>query len=551
MDNMDRVEKNDIVVVDILDMNQDGEGVGKVNGYPLFIKDTVIGDKAEVKVIKALKSFGYGRLMRIIEPSSDRIQPRCAVARQCGGCQLQAYAYEKQLIFKENKIRNHLERIGKIKDYVLEPIVGMEEPWRYRNKAQFPVGRNKDGEIAIGFYAGRTHSIIENEDCYLGEEINREILKSVKEYMEENGVLPYEEAAHQGFVRHILIRRGHYTREILVCIVINGRKLPYKEKLVEKLLKFKKDGLKSITVNYNEEKTNVILGTELEVLWGTDFITDTIGGITFQISPMSFYQVNIEQTEKLYRKVLEFANLTGKETVWDLYCGIGTISLFLAQKAKKVYGVEIVPVAVQNARENAKRNGIQNVEFFLGASEEVLPEWYEKKKEEIDIIVVDPPRKGCERELLKTIVKMKPEKIVYVSCDSATLARDLRILEEEGYKTKRVQGFDLFSQTVHVETVCLLSKLNVEHHIEVEVKLDEMDLTKAESKATYEEIKEYVLEHSGLKVSNLYITQIKQKCGIIERENYNLPKSENSRQSKCPPEKEAAIREALEHFRMV
>lgn len=457
MDNMDRVEKNDIVVVDILDMNQDGEGVGKVNGYPLFIKDTVIGDKAEVKVIKALKSFGYGRLMRIIEPSSDRIQPRCAVAKQCGGCQLQAYAYEKQLIFKENKIRNHLERIGKIKDYVLEPIVGMEEPWRYRNKAQFPVGRNKDGEIAIGFYAGRTHSIIENEDCYLGEEINREILKSVKEYMEENGVSPYEEAAHQGFVRHILIRRGHYTREILVCIVINGRKLPYKEKLVEKLLKFKKDGLKSITVNYNEEKTNVILGTELEVLWGTDFITDTIGGITFQISPMSFYQVNIAQTEKLYKKVLEFADLTGKETVWDLYCGIGTISLFLAQRAKKVYGVEIVSAAVQNARENAKRNGIQNVEFFLGASEEVLPEWYEKKKEKIDIIVVDPPRKGCERELLKTIVKMKPEKIVYVSCDSATLARDLRILEEEGYKTERVQGFDLFSQTVHVECVVLMS----------------------------------------------------------------------------------------------
>lgn len=455
---MDRVEKNDIVVVDILDMNQDGEGVGKVNGYPLFIKDTVIGDKAEVKVIKALKSFGYGRLIRVIEPSSDRIQPRCAVARQCGGCQLQAYAYEKQLIFKENKIRNHLERIGKIKDYVLEPIVGMEEPWRYRNKAQFPVGRNKDGEIAIGFYAGRTHSIIENEDCYLGEEINREILKSVKEYMEENGVPPYDEAAHQGLVRHILIRRGHYTREILVCIVINGRKLPYKERLVEKLLKFKKDGLKSITVNYNEEKTNVILGTELEVLWGTDFITDTIGGITFQISPMSFYQVNIAQTEKLYKKVLEFADLTGKETVWDLYCGIGTISLFLAQRAKKVYGVEIVPAAVQNARENAKRNGIQNVEFFLGASEEVLPEWYEKKKEKIDIIVVDPPRKGCERELLKTIVKMKPEKIVYVSCDSATLARDLKILEEEGYKTKRVQGFDLFSQTVHVECVTLLHR---------------------------------------------------------------------------------------------
>ena len=453
---MDRVEKNDIVVVDILDMNQDGEGVGKVNGYPLFIKDTVIGDKAEVKVIKALKSFGYGRLMKIIEPSSDRIQPRCAVAKQCGGCQLQAYAYEKQLIFKENKIRNHLERIGKIKDYVLEPIVGMEEPCRYRNKAQFPVGRNKDGEIAIGFYAGRTHSIIENEDCYLGEEINSEILKSVKEYMEENGVSPYDEAAHQGFVRHILIRRGHYTREILVCIVINGRKLPYKERLVEKLLKFKKDGLKSITLNYNEEKTNVILGTELEVLWGTDFITDMIGGITFQISPMSFYQVNIEQTEKLYKKVLEFADLTGKETVWDLYCGIGTISLFLAQKAKKVYGVEIVPAAVQNARENAKRNGIQNVEFFLGASEEVLPEWYEKKKEKIDIIVVDPPRKGCERELLKTIVKMKPEKIVYVSCDSATLARDLRILEEEGYKTERVQGFDLFSQTVHVESVIMM-----------------------------------------------------------------------------------------------
>lgn len=457
---MARVEKNDVVIVDILDMNQDGEGVGKVDGYPLFIKDTVIGDKAEVKVIKASKSFGYGKLIQIIELSLDRIEPRCAVAKQCGGCQLQAYSYDKQLVFKENKIRNNLERIGKIKDYVIEPIIGMEEPWRYRNKAQFPVGLNKDGEIVIGFYAGRTHNIIESEDCYLGEEINREILDCVKEYMKENDVLPYDEAAHQGFVRHILIRRGHYTREIMVCVVINGRRLPHSEKLIEKLMRFEKDGLKSVTVNYNEEKTNVILGKKLDVLWGQDFITDTIGGIAFRISPMSFYQVNVVQTERLYQKVLEFAELTGNETVWDLYCGIGTISLFLAQKAKKVYGVEIVPAAVENAKENAKRNGVGNVEFFLGASEDVLPDWNEREKEKIDVIVVDPPRKGCEKELLKTMVDMKPEKIVYVSCDSATLARDLRVLEDEGYKVRKVQGVDLFGQTVHVEVCCLMSRVD-------------------------------------------------------------------------------------------
>ena len=550
---MDRVEKNDIVVVDILDMNQDGEGVGKVNGYPLFIKDTVIGDKAEVKVIKALKSFGYGRLMRIIEPSSDRIQPRCAVAKQCGGCQLQAYAYEKQLIFKENKIRNHLERIGKIKDYMLEPIVGMEEPWRYRNKAQFPVGRNKDGEIVIGFYAGRTHSIIENEDCYLGEEINSEILKSVKEYMEENGVSPYDEAAHQGFVRHILIRRGHYTREILVCIVINGRKLPYKERLVEKLLKFKKDGLKSITLNYNEEKTNVILGTELEVLWGTDFITDMIGGITFQISPMSFYQVNIEQTEKLYKKVLEFADLTGKETVWDLYCGIGTISLFLAQKAKKVCGVEIVPQAVRDAEENARRNHFTNVEFFEGAAEEIVPEQYQKSNGSLkaDVVTLDPPRKGCDAKLLETVVSMEPERIVYVSCDPATLARDLRYLCDRGYELKRVRACDMFGMGYHVEVVCLLSKLHAKQTIEVGLEMSEMDLTVAESKATYEEIKQYVLDKYGLKVSSLNIAQIKAKCGIVERENNNKAKNENVRQPNCTEENENVIKDAFKHFQMI
>ena len=554
------MNKNDIVTVEITDIGVSGEGIGHVDGYTLFIKDAVIGDVVEAKVMKAKKNYGYARLMKVITPSEYRVEPKCAFARRCGGCQIQEMSYDRQLVFKDQKIRGNLERIGGFTkeqiEAVMQPVVGMEHPFSYRNKAQFPFGTDKGGNPITGFYAGRTHDIIANTDCALGVEQNKEILEIILQYMRENKIKSYDEKTGKGLIRHALIRYGFKTKEIMVCLVVNGKKLPKAERLIEKLIQI--EGMTSITISPNTRRDNVIMGDSYEILWGQGYITDYIGNVKYQISPLSFYQVNPVQTEKLYGLALEYADLKGDETVWDLYCGIGTISLFLAQKAKQVYGVEIVPQAINDAKENAKINAIDNAEFFVGKAEEVLPEYYAEYEREhngetahADVIVVDPPRKGCDETLLETIVKMQPEKVVYVSCDSATLARDLKYLCANGYEITVCRGVDQFPQSVHVETVCLLSKLHSDHHIEVELEMDELDLTAAESKATYEEIKDYVLKQSGLKVSNLYIAQVKQKCGIIERANYNLPKSENSRQPKCPPEKEAAIREALEHFQMI
>ena len=541
--------KNDLVTLEIEDCGIDGEGIGKADGFTVFVKDAVIGDTVTAKIIKAKKNYGYGRLMEVLKPSPYRVEPKCEFARQCGGCQLQALSYDQQLVFKTNKVKGHLERIGGFTDIPMEPIIGMDELFHYRNKAQFPVGRNKEGKIVTGFYAGRTHNIIENRDCALGVAENKEVLDRVIAHMEKYGIEPYNEATGKGLVRHVLIRYGYFTKEVMVCLILNGNKIPKEEQLVKSLCEI--PGMTSITINVNKKHSNVILGEEIRLLWGQEYITDRIGDISYQISPLSFYQVNPMQTQKLYAKALEYADLHGQETVWDLYCGIGTISLFLAQKAKFVRGVEIVPAAIENAKENAKLNGLENTEFFVGKAEEVLPREYKKNGVYADVIVVDPPRKGCDETLLETMVEMNPERIVYVSCDSATLARDLKYLYERGYELRKVCPVDQFGMTVHVETVCLLSKLHADQHIEVELQMDELDWTAAESKATYEEIKDYVLEHTGLKVSSLYIAQVKEKCGIIERANYNLPKSENSTQPKCPLEKEMAIREALEHFRMI
>ncbi len=563
-------EKNQILTVEITDMTSEGEGVGKKDGFPFFIKDTVIGDKAEIRVTRVKKNYAYGRLEKVLTPSPFRIDPKCAFHKQCGGCQIQSMSYEKQLEFKDARVRNNLIRIGgfapeKI-DNIMEPILGMEEPFYYRNKAQYPVGQNKEGEPVTGFYAGRTHSIVANTECHLGVKENKEILEIILAYMRENRVPAYDESTGKGLIRHVLIRKGFFSGEIMVCLVVNlkgaQRKLPAQQKLLDKLLTI--PNMTSVSLNINTERTNVILGQEIRLIWGKATIKDTIHvcdadnnfertgrGITYAISPVSFYQVNPVQTEKLYSLALSFAELTGQETVWDLYCGIGTISLFLAEKAKKVYGVEVIPQAVENARENAVSNGIFNAEFFVGKAEEVLPEKYKKDGIFADVIVVDPPRKGCDTACLDTILKMTPQRVVYVSCDSATLARDLKVLCGGGYEVERVRAVDMFPMTVGVETVCLLSKLNVEHHIEVDVNLDEMDLTKAESKATYEEIKGYVKENMGLHVSNLYIAQVKRKCGIIERENYNKAKTESSKQPQCPLEKEKAIKAALRYFGMI
>lgn len=473
-------EKNQILTIDIEDITSEGEGIGKIDGYPFFVKDAVIGDRVEIRVIRVKKNYAYGRLEKVLVPSPFRVQPVCGFHKQCGGCQIQAMSYERQLVFKESKVKNNLVRIGGFSeeeiDRIMEPVVGMEDPWHYRNKAQYPIGTDKEGNPIAGFYAGRTHSIIANTDCSLGAPENQEILEAVLTYMKENHIPAYDEATGEGIVRHVLIRKGFYSGEIMVCLVINKpycRKasaehfVPAQEKLIERLTRIK--GMTSISVSINTEKTNVIMGKEIHTIWGKDTIQDTIyvrnvekdfepegEGITFAISPLSFYQVNPLQTQKLYSLALSYAGLTGRETVWDLYCGIGTISLFLAESAGQVYGVEIIPQAIEDARENADRNGIRNASFFVGKAEEVLPEKYEKEKIHADVIVVDPPRKGCDEACLETMLKMKPERIVYVSCDSATLARDLKVLREGGYELKRVRAVDMFPMTVHVEVIIMM-----------------------------------------------------------------------------------------------
>ncbi len=555
-------KKNDILTIDIEDMGHDGEGIGKADGYTLFVKDTVIGDRAEVKIMKVKKNYGYARLLKVLRPSPDRTEARCPIARACGGCQLQFLSYEKQLEFKKKKVLGNLQRIGGFADVQAERVLGMEEPWRYRNKAQFPVGRNKEGEIVTGFYAGRTHSIVPNRDCLLGVKVNEEILNRILAYMETCHAEPYDEKTGTGLVRHILLRYGFKTGEIMVCLIINGTRIPAQDSLVEAL----KDipGMTSISLNVNTKRNNVILGEKVIPLWGKEYITDYIGAIQYQISPLSFYQVNPVQTEKLYGTALEYAGLTGKETVWDLYCGIGTISLFLAQKAKQVYGVEIVPPAIEDARRNAKLNGITNAEFFVGKAEEVLPEKYEKEGIYADVIVVDPPRKGCDEAVLDTMLKMKPEKIVYVSCDSATLARDLKVLCQEEYRLEKVAVCDMFPQGVHVETVVLLSHKKPDSTISVKVEFGEgegkvpldniakrAEAYKPKERVTYKMIKEYIEAKYGFKVHTAYIAEVKRSLGLPM---YDAPNAvEELKQPRKHPtaEKVEAIKDALKYFGVI
>ena len=453
---MAALKKNDQVEIKIEDIGSEGEGIGRHEGYTLFVKDTVMGDRALVQVMKTGKTYGYARLVKLLEPSGFRVEPRCPIAARCGGCQLMHVDYAKQLEYKEDKVRNCLARIGGFTEIPMEPICGMKEPYYYRNKSQYPVGKNKDGSIVIGFYAGRTHSIIDTSHCYIGAKVNEEIIATVRSFIEKYQLEPYEEELHKGLIRHILTRVGFRTGEVMVCLVINGKELPHQKELVDSLRMI--EGMKSICLNVNKEKTNVILGERIIPLWGEPFITDYIGDIKYQISPLSFYQVNPVQTKKLYDLALDYADLHGEETVWDIYCGIGTISLFLAQKAKKVYGVEIVPQAIEDAKKNAAINNITNTEFFVGAAEEVLPKKYKEEKIYADVIVVDPPRKGCDQSLLDTILAMAPKRVVYVSCDPATLARDLKYLCEKDYDLKKVRAVDQFGHSTHVETVVLLER---------------------------------------------------------------------------------------------
>ena len=554
--------KNDLVTLEIEDCGIDGEGIGKADGFTVFVKDAVIGDTVTAKIIKAKKNYGYGRLMEVLKPSPYRVEPKCEFARQCGGCQLQALSYDQQLVFKTNKVKGHLERIGGFTDIPMEPIIGMDELFHYRNKAQFPVGRNKEGKIVTGFYAGRTHNIIENRDCALGVAENKEVLDRVIAHMEKYGSEPYNEATGKGLVRHVLIRYGYFTKEVMVCLILNGNKIPKEEQLVKSLCEI--PGMTSITINVNKKHSNVILGEEIRLLWGQEYITDRIGDISYQISPLSFYQVNPMQTQKLYAKALEYADLHGQETVWDLYCGIGTISLFLAQKAKFVRGVEIVPAAIENAKENAKLNGLENTEFFVGKAEEVLPREYKKNGVYADVIVVDPPRKGCDETLLETMVEMNPERIVYVSCDSATLARDLRFLCDNGYELKKVCGVDQFPQTVHVESIVLLSHKSPDSHIDVKVEFGEgeekVPLDKIAERAkqyqpaprvTYKMIQEYIEEKYGFKVHTAYIAEVKRNLGFPMYDAPNMVEELKQPRRHPTAEKVEAIKDALKHFGVI
>ena len=447
------VQKNEYIEVIFEDLTHDGAGVAKVEGYPLFVPNGLPGEKAKIKVIKVNKGYGFGRLMEITEASPYRVEPECPIYKECGGCQLQHMSYEGQLRAKEKQVSDVLQRIGKLENVKVHPVIGMENPWRYRNKAQVPIGENEGGLIG-GFYQQRSHQIIDMKACIIQQERNDEVVKKVKEICNINGVRAYNEQKHKGELRHIMARYGLKSGEVMVVLVTRTNELTGKKKIIEEIAK-RIPGVKSIVQNINSKRTNVIFGDDTKVLWGEEVIYDSIGDIKFAISARSFYQVNPEQTKVLYDKALEYADLTGEENVIDAYCGIGTISLFLAQKARKVYGVEIVPEAIEDAKKNAELNGISNVEFAVGEAETVIPEWYENGVV-ADVLVVDPPRKGCDDKLLQTIINMKPKKVVYVSCNPATLARDLRVLEDGGYQTVEVQPVDMFPQTMHVECVAQL-----------------------------------------------------------------------------------------------
>ena len=560
------IRKNDEFILEIEDTGVNGEGIGHVDGLALFVKDALIGDTVRVKVMKMQKNYGFARLLEVIAPSADRIAPLCPVARSCGGCQIQEMNYPAQLKFKAKKVKENLERIGKL-DFNAEnapefyDCIGMDVPWNYRNKAQFPIGRNKEGKIIAGFYAGRTHSIIECEDCAIGIKENKDILHMVIAHMEKWKIEPYREEDHKGLVRHVLIRKGFTTGEIMVCLILNGKKFPGLFDLVDNLKKI--DGMTSISINVNTEHTNRILGSEVIPVYQEVYITDYIGDVKFRISPLSFYQVNPVQTRKLYGTALDYAELTGEENVFDLYCGVGTISLFLAKKAKHVIGVEIVGQAIEDAKVNAQINHIENAQFYCGAAEEVIPDLY-RQGVTADVVVVDPPRKGCDEKLLDTIVNMAPEKVVYVSCDSATLARDLKYLNEHGYVVRKVQPVDMFPMGVHVETVVLLSHKKPDGHINVKVEFGEgegkvpldniakrAETYKPKERVTYKMIKEYIEAKYGFKVHTAYIAEVKRDLGLPM---YDAPNAvEELKQPRKHPtaEKVEAIKDALKHFEVI
>ncbi|MDY6351753.1 MAG: 23S rRNA (uracil(1939)-C(5))-methyltransferase RlmD [Lachnospiraceae bacterium] len=551
------MNKNDVFELDITGLGKGGEGIGHFNGMTFFVSGALPGDRVLAHATKLKKTYGYARVEKLIKGSADRVESPCPVSGRCGGCALMELSYKAQLAVKETIVEDDLVRIGGFDrafiEGIKEPIIGMTDPLHYRNKALIPVGELEDGRIVTGFYARHSHRIVEpdvRKGCLIGSPDNGEICHAIRSWMYENKVHAYDERSEKGLVRHILIRHGKSTGQVMVCLIINGRRIPASDNLVKRLLSACPD-IKSICININRQKGNTVLGEHSECIWGEPAITDRVGGISFDISANSFFQVNPDQMERLYTRALDYASLEGSENVYDLYCGIGTISLFLARSAGYVTGVEVVPDAIKDAVRNARLNGFTNTSFYTGRTEDVLPKLISQGRK-ADVIVLDPPRKGAEPEVIDTIKKSAPSRIVYVSCDPATLARDLALLCEDGaYQLVNYTPVDQFPESTHVETVVLLSQQKPDDTIEIDLDLDELDATSAELKATYQEIKDYVLKEFGLKVSNLYISQVKRKCGIEVGENYNLPKSENARVPQCPKEKEDAIKAALKYFAMI
>lgn len=546
MDKLMPLNKNDDIELRIDSLGSEGQGVGRYEGMAVFVPFALPNELVKAHIIKVAKNYAVGKLIKVIEPSKVRREPRCSSFTRCGGCNLMHMDYAAQLEYKRGLVENAFARIAKIEGVHVENTIGMDEPYHYRNKAAFPFAM-VDGRMCFGFFAPRSHRLIPIDGCFIEQEPLYNVASAVHCWAEENDIQPYDEETGSGTIRHV-VSRITTSGDIMAVIVTKGR--PKKLNKLADMLKERCEGIKSIILNRNDEDTNVIFGRSYETLWGEDTLTENLCGFEFSVSAASFLQVNPVQTECLYAQVEAFLpEKDGFEAI-DVYCGTGTISMILSKRAKHVTGIENIKPAVEDAARNAERNGAGNADFICADAAEALPELIEKGTRP-DVIVIDPPRKGCDKAVLNAITGSAVQRVIYVSCDPATLARDVRILVDGGYSIQKVQPIDMFPQTAHVETVCLLSKLKSTQHIEVELDMDELDLTAAEKKATYDEIKAYVLEHSGLKVSSLYIAQVKQKCGIIERENYNKPKSEDAKQPQCPPDKEKSINEALKHFGMI
>ena len=540
---MPALEKNRIYRAHIDGYSSEGLGIARIDGQVVFVHGAVRGETCDVLVMKVLKNAAFGKIAALAEPSPARRQPDCPYYGRCGGCDFRHMSYEEELWAKRARVQDALTRIGGA-EVTVEEILGAEQPLHYRNKSIYPI--SPAGEV--GFYRARSHQVVHVEHCLIQKPEADALAQAVRDYIARFQVEPYNEATGRGLLRHLYVRTS-CRGESLACLLVNGSRLPHEQELVD-MLRAAAPGVCGVVLGENTRRGNAILGDRYRTLWGRDYLTDTLCGLELRLSVPSFYQVNHDQAQRLYEKALEYAGLTGRELAVDLYCGAGTITQVLARRARHVIGGEIVPEAIRDAEDSARRNGVENVEFLCGDASRLAAELRQRGLRP-DVICVDPPRKGLAPDVVEAAASMTPGRIVYVSCDPATLARDVARFAPLGYCPVRACAVDLFPGTAHVETICLLSKLNAKQHIEINLDMDELDLTDAEKKATYQEIKDYVLEHSGLKVSSLYIAQVKQKCGIIERENYNKPKSEDAKQPQCPPDKEKAIKEALTHFGMI